>query len=108
MFSGRRSARSETGVAVETGAAVDGGLAAGAPCPASASVKTGVEVFSGKTDNLGSTISGNVADFSRGKSESEARSQRFRCSTRLPPQMRTLYLPSPLGGSSSPLLDVKN
>src|ERR671919_509008 len=48
MFSGRRSARSETGVAVETGAAVDGGLAAGAPFPASASVKTGVEVSSGK------------------------------------------------------------
>src|ERR687892_1733224 len=48
MFSGRRSARSETGVAVETGAAVDGGLAAGAPFPASASVKTGLEVSSGK------------------------------------------------------------
>src|SRR5438128_945852 len=43
MFSGRRSARSVTGMAVDAGAP------AGALFVASASVTTGVEVFSGKT-----------------------------------------------------------
>src|SRR5437667_12518760 len=42
MFSGRKSARSETGLAVDVG------LAVAAPFAASASVKTGVEVSSGK------------------------------------------------------------
>src|SRR5260370_20700259 len=41
MFSGRKSARSEAGLAVDVGLA--------APCAASASVTTGVEVSSGKT-----------------------------------------------------------
>src|SRR6266542_5341795 len=45
MFSGRRSARSVTGLAVDAGAP------AGALFVASASVTTGVEVFSGKIRN---------------------------------------------------------
>src|SRR6266487_2267563 len=55
MFSGRRSARA--------------GAPVGAPFAASASVRTGVEVFSGKTGKPRAAISGHVADFSRGKSE---------------------------------------
>src|SRR5438445_13818118 len=49
IFSGRRSARSDAGVAADFGLAVGAGLVLGAPPAASASVTTGVEVFSGKT-----------------------------------------------------------
>src|SRR6266480_2214076 len=56
MFSGRRSARA--------------GAPVGAPFAASVSGRTGVEVFSGKTGKPQSVISGHVADFARGKSES--------------------------------------
>src|SRR5438093_319929 len=55
MFSGRKSARA--------------GAPVGAPFAASASGRTGVEVFSDKTGKPQSAISGNVADFARGKSE---------------------------------------
>src|SRR5438046_8173142 len=55
MFSGRRSARA--------GAPVE------APFAGSGSVTTGVEVFSDKTGKPRLITSGNVADFSRGKSE---------------------------------------
>src|SRR5438128_2668224 len=53
MFSGRRSALSPSG----------------APLATPASAKTGVEVSSDKTKNLGGAISGHVAGFSRGKSK---------------------------------------
>src|SRR5216110_49601 len=55
MFSGRRSARA--------------GAPVGAPFAASASGRTGVEVFSDKTGKPQLITSGNVADFARGKSE---------------------------------------
>src|SRR5947207_2519915 len=55
MFSGRRSARA--------------GAPVGAPFAASASGRTGVEVFSDKTGKPRLITSGNVADFARGKSE---------------------------------------
>src|SRR6266487_1394506 len=55
MFSGRKSARA--------------GAPVGVPFAASASGRTGVEVFSGKTGKPRAVISGHVADFARGKSE---------------------------------------
>src|SRR5260370_40633880 len=51
IFSGRKSARSDAGLEVGAGVAAEAGPPVGARFAASASVTTGVEVFSGKVRN---------------------------------------------------------
>src|SRR6266478_3334187 len=52
MFSGRRSARSDAGLADAAGVAAGADASAGAPLAASVSVTTGVDVFSDKFEIL--------------------------------------------------------